>query len=185
MNSNTVRKAFQPSFGSLHRDAQRLLQALNDSTIGSPVVAHLPATFVADFTAQIDTTAQGVVDQSGAVGDVRMLTHVQKTALRTLRQRAAAARRAAVFAFPGQDALLHDEFQVGLIRPQDMASEVQRARKLLAAGTAHAAALTAHGWSPAAQTALSGAIDTAASALVDHGGATDAKLGLTGHRNLG
>src|SRR5471032_2626711 len=112
MNSNTVRKAFQPSFGSLHRDAQRLLQALNDSTIGPPVVAHLPATFVADFTAQIDSAAQAVVDQSGALGAVRGFTQTQATAVQDLVQRAAAAKRAATFAFPGQDALLHDDFQV-------------------------------------------------------------------------
>jgi len=184
MNSQTVRKAFQPSFGSLHRDARRLLQALNDSAIGSPVAAHLPATFVADFTAQIDSTAQKVVDQSGALGAVRVLTQSQAGALRDLIQRTAAARRAATFAFPGQDALLHDEFQVGVHRPEDMASVVQRARKLLAACAAHAADLAPHGWSPAAQAALSGAIDAAASGTVDQSVAVDAKQGLTGDRNL-
>src|SRR5471030_223025 len=133
MNSQTVQKAFKPSFGSLHRDAQRLLQALNDSTIGSPVVAHLPATFVADFTAQIDSSAQAVVDQSGALGVVRGFTQTQATARLDLVQRVAAARRAATFAFPGQDALLHDDFQVGVKAPLDLASKVQRARKLLGA----------------------------------------------------
>src|SRR5471032_2124025 len=122
MNSNTVRKAFQPSFGSLHRDAQRLLQALNDSTIGSPVVAHLPATFVADFTAQIDSTAQSVVAQSGAIGVMSALTQSRTSALLDLIQRTAAARQVAIIAFPGEDAMLHGEFQVGVTEPQDMDS---------------------------------------------------------------
>jgi len=184
MNSQTVTKAFKPSFGSLHRDAQRLLQALNDSTIGPPVVAHLPATFVADFTAQIDSSAQSVVDQSGALGALRLLTQAQTANLRSLLRRMAAAKRAAAFAFPGQDALLHDEFQVGVKRPMDLASVVQRARKLLAACAAHAADLAPHGWSPAAQTMFASAIDAAANGTVDQSVAADAKQGLTGHRNL-
>jgi len=184
MNSQTVTKAFKPSFGSLHRDAQRLLQALNDSTIGAPVVAHLPATFVADFTAQIDSSAQSVVDQSGALGAVRGFTTAQTTTVQELLRRMAAARRAATFAFPDQDALLHDEFQVGVHRPQDLASVVQRARKLLAACAAHAADLAPHGWSPAAQTALASAIDAAANGTVEQSVAADAKQGLTGQRNL-
>ncbi len=184
MKNQTIRKAFKPSFGSLHRDAQRLLQALNDSTIGAPVVAYLPATFVADFTARIDSSAQAVVDQSGALGVVRGFTTTQATAAQDLVRRMATARRAATFAFPGQDALLHDEFQVGVKTPQDLASVVLRARKLLAACATHDADLAPHGWSPAAQTALAAAIDAAASGTVDQSAATDAKQGLTGHRNL-
>src|SRR5476651_1582422 len=94
MNTQTVQKAFRPSLGSLHHDAQRFLQALNDSTIGAPVVAHLPATFVTDFTAQIDATAQDIVDQSSALGVVRVLTHSQAEALLTVGECTAAARRA-------------------------------------------------------------------------------------------
>ena len=184
MNDQTVQKAFRPSFGALHRDAQRFLQALNDSTIGPPVVAHLPATFAADFTAQIDSTAQAVVDQSGALGAVRLLTQSQAANRRSLRRRMAAARRAATFAFPGQTALLHDDFQVGVHTPMDFASIVQRARKLLAACAVHAADLAPHGWSPAAQTMFASAIDAAANGTVDQSVAADAKQGLTGRRNL-
>ncbi len=185
MNSNTVKKVFGPSFGSLHRDAQRLLQALNDSTIGPPVVAMLPATFVADFTAQVDSTAQAVVDQSGAVGAVRGSTVTQTTTMQDLIRRMAAARRVANHAFPGQDAFLHDEFQVGGgKRAQSMADVVQQARKVLAACAAHAAELAPLGWGDACQTGLSSAIDAAANGSIGHANASDAKEGLTGQRNV-
>ena len=112
------------------------------------------------------------------------LTQSQASALLDLTQRTAAARQVALIAFPGEDAMLRGEFQVGGDGPQDMASVVQRARKLLAACTDHATDLAPHGWSAAAQAALSSAIDAVANITLNRSAATDAKRGSTCSRNL-
>src|SRR5476649_261620 len=109
MSDTSIQRSFGFSFGTLQRDARRLLEALQDNTIGAPVVPRLPATFVADFTAQLALTAKLGTDKSGAVGTLGALTNAQTRALADFIRLAAVARRAATFAFRGQDTLLHSE----------------------------------------------------------------------------
>ncbi len=181
-NSNTVRRAFSPSFGSLHRDARRLLQALNDSTIGAPVVARLPATFVADFTAQLALVAQLGSDQSHATGTAGVLTQAQRQALADYVRLASSARRSAKLAFPGQNTLLRSEFMVGEPVSKSLASTLAGARCLAAACQKHADDLAPHGWHPADAVALQAAVDALAGADVDQGTATDVRQGVTAQR---
>jgi len=184
-NSQTVKKGFHPSIGALHRAAQRLLDALHDTTIGPPVAASLPATFAADFTTQIDLVETHGTDQSGAFGTMHTLTRTQGAAQAELLRLSALARRSAVLAFPGQDPLLHSEFQVGVHQPADLANILERARRLLAACEKYPAELTAHGWPAANTTAFSAAVDALAGADQDQKTAADVKVGSTAQRTSG
>ena len=183
MNARSTQRSFRFSTGALYRDAQRLLGALQDEHLGPPVVTHLPATFVADFTNQIALASQHETDQSGAQGTVGALTQTQARALADYVHLALVARRSAQLAFPDQASQLHGEFQVGQEGPKDLPSVLNRARKLLAACQSHPDALAAFGWSATATTALSTAIDALAAADQDQAAATDVKVGLTSDRN--
>src|SRR5471032_165831 len=106
MSDTSNQRGFGFSFGSLQSDAQRLLGAINDNTFGAPVVTRLPATFVADFTAQVALAAKLGTDKSGAIGTLATLTAAQRQALLDFARLASVARRTAKLAFPGQDTLL-------------------------------------------------------------------------------
>ncbi len=62
--------------------------------------------------------------------------------------------------FPGNDARLHSEFQIGNNGPQDLDSELGRAGLILAACKTHADALSEHGWIEADTTLLEESITT-------------------------
>jgi hypothetical protein len=179
MNTTSVNRSFGFPVSSLYGEAQRLLTALQDATIATPVIAHLPATFVADFAAQVALVAQQGTDQSGATGTVNALTHAKAATALAYRQIAAYARRCAVFAFPGQEPLLRSEFSVGIHEPRDLHSVLDRARTLLAAVQEHSSDLAPHGWSAASTTARTAATAALAAAGGDSSSASDAKLGAT------
>src|SRR5476651_1234707 len=146
MNTTSVNRSFGFPISSLYGEAQRLLTALQDATIATPVIAHLPATFVADFAAQVALVAQNGTDQSSAAGTTNALTHSKAQTALAYRQIAAYARRCAEFAFPDQDPLLRSEFLVGIRAPRDLNSVLDRARTLLAAVQEHSSELAPQGW---------------------------------------
>ena len=74
------------------------------------------------------------------------------------------ARRSASLAFPKGDVRHRNEFQVGVHEPDDFASVIERAHKVLAACQTHADALDDHGWLDEDTTALDAVID-----LIDGG----------------
>ena len=185
MNTTSVRTGFGLSIPSLYGGAQRLLTALQDASIATPVIARLSPTLVADFEAQVALVAQHGTDQSGAMGTVHALTHSQAEAALAYRQIATFARRCAVLAFPDQSPLLHSEFSVGIHEPRDLQSVLDRARKLLAAVQAHSADLAPHGWTGADATALAAATDALEAADGDTSTAADVKLGATARLNGG
>ncbi len=183
MKANKIPRAFRSHPGTLPRVALRLLGALNDPAIGPPVAANLPATFVADFTAQIAAVEKHGNDQSGAFGNLHTLTRAQAAARAEVFRLAVLARRAGRHAFPGQDPLLHSEFQVGVHAPVDLASVLERSRRLLAACVKYPDELAANGgWPPTNTTALSTAIDALAGADQSQKTAADTKQGITAQR---
>src|SRR5471032_2307427 len=117
-NNTTPPRGFNFSTATLVREASRLLGTLNDDHFGPPVVAHLPATFVADFQTQLTLVKQSDLDQSGATGNANALTHAQARAYADYVRIGFVARRAAALTFRNQDALLHSEFQVGVHTPR-------------------------------------------------------------------
>ena len=93
-----------------------------------------------------------------------------------------AGRRSGALAFPAGDPRLHSEFQVGIHDPQDLASELDRAKKILAAVTKYAAPVGEHGWIAADTTALGAAI-AALDGADDVQAAKGKKKGVTAGRN--
>ena len=182
MNDKVIPRAFRSPLGALPRAAQRLLGALNDSTIGPPVAATLPATFIADLTRQIDLVEKHGTDQSGASGTLHNLTRAQNAARSALFRLTSLARRAARLAFPGQDPLLHSEFQVGIHEPKDLASVLERAQRLLAACQNYPDDLAAHGWPAGNTTALATAVDALTGDDQSQKTAADTKVGVTAQR---
>jgi len=176
------RRSFTFSFGTLQRDAQRLLEALHEPTLGAPVVTRLPATFVADFTAQIALAAKLGTDKCGAIGTLATHTLAQQQALAEFARLASIARRAATLAFPGDDTLLRSEFMFGVHRPEDIPSLLDRARAFVAACQKYPDPLALHGWSAADTVELEAALTAATNAGHEQGNASDAKLGTTARR---
>jgi hypothetical protein len=180
MNNDTlVKRSFGFPIGTLIRDAQRLLGALNDSTVASPIVDYLTPTFVGELDNQIALVTKLSTDQSGAVGSAIKLTSSQADAQTDFVRLAAAARRAAKFAFANDDALLRSEFQVGLSGPRDIPTRLDRGRKLLAACRTYATELAARGFSTANADRLEQALTTLQTGDSTHEAAKDGKQGLT------
>jgi hypothetical protein len=121
MKDTSINRSFGFPIPSLYGEAQRLLPALQDATIATPVIARLSPTFVADFEARIALVAQQGTDQSGAMGTVNALKYSKAETAVAYRHIAAFARRCPVLAFPGQDPLLHSEFSVGIHEPRGRA----------------------------------------------------------------
>jgi hypothetical protein len=189
----TPRK-FDFPIGTLIRDSMRLHAALVDATVGpavarrlakkNPVAGQPDIVFAPRFEAQITLVERGGIAQSAAIGEVGEMTQEQIEAFSELERLISGARRSAVLAFPKNDARLHSEFQVGIHEPSDFASEIERAKKVLAACQTHADALDDHGWIDEDTTALSEAIDLLNGGDTEHEAAKDSKKGFTQSRNL-
>src|SRR5258706_225126 len=145
MSVISVRRGFYFSPGVLIRDAQRLLGALQDETLGPPVVVYLPENFLKDFEIQIALVAKIGDDQSGAIGSLGKLTLAQEEALADYVNLGFVARRAAKHALAGYDTVLRSEFQVGTHGSREVSRVLERARKLLAACRKYAPVLAPHG----------------------------------------
>ena len=95
-----------------------------------------------------------------------------------------AVRRTATLLFPKGDPRLHAEFKVGINEPQDLASELERARVILTGCQPHAEALAEHGWVAEDTQALSDAIELLGGADDDQEASSDKKKGITAARTL-
>lgn len=149
------------------------------------ITARLPANH--STNARTLATQVSLLDakQRGDRGDLGTLTADQNAKLAELQEKLGNARETAKKAFKGQDVKLREEFQVGINKPSDLASVVQRARIVLAAiqKTAHTAALQAKGWLPADTTELASAIDALDAADETQEGAKSTPTASTGDRN--
>jgi len=168
---------------TLVREAARLLGALRDTIVGPPVASRLAAGFDQAFAAQIAAVQKGDTDQSGTAGSVAALTQDQAKIYDEMVRLMARARHSASLAFPQNTALLHSEFQVGIHEPKDLASEVGRANKIVAACGIHADALALTGWHGGDTDSLAAAIKTLGGTDEEQEGAKDKKKGQTATRN--
>lgn len=152
-------RQFNFPLATLIKQAGRLKDALADATIGTPVLARLPATFQADFSALLTKVSEAPAKKSGQAGDTGQLTQDQNDALSEMVRLVAAARRSASLAFPGDKVRLREEFKVGVHDPQDLGSEIQRATVVQASSVKYATELGEHGWTAADATQLDSAIN--------------------------
>ena len=147
--------------------------------------ARLPGGFIAAARPLIDQVSAQDAAQKGQAAAVGTLTTGQQAGLDALNVLTGNLRETAKRAFKGNDVKLHDEFQVGINKPADLASLLQRARIQLASAqnAGNAAALQAKGWIAADTTALSDAITALDSADdVQEDAKVDA-TGITSSRN--
>jgi hypothetical protein len=187
-------RSFDFSVSILIRDAKRLHSALVDPATGpavarrlakkNPVANQPDLVFAPLLEAQIQLVENGGIAQSTAFGTIGEMTQEQVEAFSELERLLSGARRSATLAFPKNDTRLHGEFQVGIHEPADFASEIDRARKVLAACQTHADALDDHGWIEEDTAALAGSIDTLDGGDSEHEAAKDQKKGFTQGRNL-
>ena len=187
-------RTFDFPISTLLRDSKRLHAALVDATTGpavarrlakkNPVAGQPDIVFAPRFAAQIQLVENGGIAQSTAVGSIGQMTQEQVEAFAELERLLSGARRSATLAFPKNDARLHSEFQVGIHEPSDFPSEIDRAKKVLAACQTHADALDDHGWIEEDTAALAASIDLLDGGDTEHETAKDQKKGFTQARNL-
>ena len=166
----------------LSRDGEAITSAAEKH---AELTARLPAGNVTQARALIGQVAAGITGQKGKLADVGTLTAAQNASLQTLRTWMGRARQTASLAFTGQTVKLHEEFQVGVTTPTDLASILSRADIILAAlkKADNLAALKLKGWLDADTTAFAAVRGQLGSGDVTQetakGGAKDA----TGSRN--
>ncbi len=179
-----MRRHFNFPISTLIRDVRRLLGALRDPSVGAAVAKRLKTGFDAAFENQTGLLEKGGGDQSAAAGALGRLTQEQAGALTELERLVSAARRTATLLFPKGDPRLHAEFKVGINEPQDLASELERARVILTGCQTYAEALAEHGWVAEDTQALSDAIELLGGADDDQEASSDKKKGITAARTL-
>ncbi|MEO5713553.1 MAG: hypothetical protein ABIT37_08685 [Luteolibacter sp.] len=187
-------RTFDFPVSTLIRDSKRLHAALVDTTTGPAVARRLAKkntvagqpdiVFAPLFEAQIQLVENGGIAQSTAVGEIGQMTQEQFDAFTELERLLSGARRSAHLAFPNNDARLHSEFQVGIHEPSDFPSEIERAKKVLAACQTHADALDDHGWLDEDTAALAASIEFLDDGDTTHEATKDKKKGFTKGRNL-
>ncbi len=158
-------RKFRFALSTLLHAADSLSDAIGDTDYATAMVARLddpgetpPYIFRTVFETAIADVRAEVQKQGGKTGDAGDLTSDQKAAFAEVERLAAAARRSARLAFPGDGVKLRSEFQVGIDEPQDLASVLERAGKTLAAARKYAAELKKEGWRAADADALEAAL---------------------------
>lgn len=154
------KRDFTFPIATLLNQAGRLNSALSDATIGAPVLARLPAGFLAAFSPVLSQVSGAPAAKAGQVGDTATLTREQTGALHEMLRLMASARRTAGLAFRGNHVVLREEFKVGIHEPQGLGDEIARARIILASAQKYATQLGEHGWVALDATDLEAAIAT-------------------------
>lgn len=149
------------------------------------VGGRLPASHGA--TTRTMTTQVSLLDakQRSDRGDLGTLTVGQNDALTVVQEKLGNARDTAKKAFKGQDVKLREEFQVGINKPGDLGSVVQRSRIVLASikKATNADALKSKGWLPTDTTEFETAIDALDAADETQEGAKVTPTAATRERN--
>jgi hypothetical protein len=132
------------------------------ATANPAIAPRLPATYIADATTALGKVNADIASQKTAHGELGNLTPAQHANLDTIQHWMNQARKTAKLAFPGQDVKLHQEFQVGINTPHDLASILKRADIIIASvqTAANAPALLLKGWTAADTTAFTTARGT-------------------------
>ena len=131
----------------------------------------------------VKTQATGQKQQRGKTA---VLTMEQLDKIADFQHWKTQARKTAKLAFKGQTVKLHEQFQVGVHKPHDLQSQLQRGRVILAACQAqeNAGPLASKGWTADETTALDNSIKAIEGDKTLLEAAKDAGVGLTGTRNV-
>jgi len=157
-----------------------------DAGAAHPEVAtRLDPTYLTDTAAVIDKVKAQGVDQKQKRAQTGVLSKAQLDKIHAFQKETHDARESAKLAFAGQDVKLRAQFQVGVHRPHDLQSQLQRGRTILAGCQAaeNAPALASKGWTAADTAALDTAIQAIESDKTLLENAKDASVGSTGQKN--
>jgi hypothetical protein len=167
----------------LLKEADIILTAAEENS--ATLIERLADPFLADTRALLTKVGCDVTDQKGAAGGLGTMTLAQQSAATVMQEIFANAKETAKKAFKGNPVKLHEEFQVGIHKPVDLSSVLNRARIVLASlkNAANIPALSAKGWIASDTAKLEAAINTLITADTTQEQAKSAKLGTTGGRN--
>ena len=158
---------------------------LDAATAHPEVSTRLDDNYLADTAAvlaKVKTQATDMQQKRSQTGD---LTQAQLDLIHAFHKEMHDARETAKLAFPGQAVKLRQVFQVGVHKPHDLQSQLQRGRTLVAGlqDAANAPLLASKGWTAADTTALDAAIKAIENDKSLQEAAKDAGIGSTGQKN--
>jgi hypothetical protein len=167
----------------LVQEAELILNAADAAT--AQISPRLPQGHVAGARALAEEVSQLDTKQKSDAGELGTLTADQNAKLAALQEQLGRARETGKRAYKGNDVKLREEFQVGINKPSDLASILQRAKIVLASlqKSGNAAALQSKGWLAADTAALEAAIEALDSTDETQESAKNTKTGSTGQRN--
>jgi hypothetical protein len=167
----------------LFRDGEAICDAAEK--YAADLAARLPAGYATEARTLLGKVNTGDTALKGGAATVGMLTQDQNAKLQVVQDKLAGARDSAKRAFKGSGVKLREEFQVGVNKPSDMASVLQRARIVLAAcqNADNATALAGKGWVAADTTAFAAAIQALDAVDDTQETAKAGKKGTTADRN--
>ena len=167
----------------LLRDGEAICDAADK--YAADLGARLPAGYAAEARTLLGKVTTGDAAQKGGVATVGTLTQDQNAKLQVVQDKLTGVRDTAKRAFKGSDVKLREEFHVGVNKPSDMASVLQRARIVIAASQKadNATALAAKGWVAADTTGFAAAIQALDSTDATQETAKAGKKGTTADRN--
>ena len=173
---------FNFPLATLLRDGDAITTAAETRAELNP---RLPAGYVAGTRTLLTTVSADDAAAKGKKGGVGTLTQDQNAKFDSLISCIARARKTAGLAFKGQDVKLHEEFQVGVNSPNDLASVLQRARIIITAikVAANNTALKSKGWIDADTTAFEAVVTALASVDTTQEEGKGGAKGATGVRN--
>ncbi len=149
------------------------------TTTNPQVVTRLPVGYVADTTVILTGVTTDIASQTNKKGELGNLTAAQRQSVDIIQKWMNLARKTARLAFAGQTVKLHQEFQMGVSGPYDLASFLNRADIIIASvqNAANLAALKLRGWTDADTTAFVAARQSLATVNISQqsgkGGAKD------------
>jgi hypothetical protein len=174
---------FNFPFPLLLQEADTIVHAAE--THSSELALRLPAGFASATRPLIKQASDQDAAAKIQAANVGELTTSQQNIFADLNRLLGNLRDTAKKAFKGSDVKLHDEFQVGINKPADLASVLQRARIMLTAArqTTNANALQAKGWIPTDSDSLDDTIDALDTTDNDQEAAKTDATGGTNTRN--
>jgi hypothetical protein len=158
---------------------------LDAATAHPEVGGRLDKTYLADTATVLGNVKTQATDQKKKRGQTGVLSKAQLDKIHAFQLLIHNAKETAKLAFKGQTVMLRASFQVGVHKPHDLQSQLQRGRTVLASMQAaeNTAALTSKGWTADETTALDTAITGLESDKTLLEAAKDASVGSTGQKN--
>lgn len=162
-------RKFKGPLSALLLAGDQLQDAVTDTDYATAMQERLGANAGTILAGKLAAVRTELEHQSGQTGTAGTLTQHEHAAFGDVERLTSGARRSARLAFPGQEVVLHSEFQVGVDTPKTLAAELERADLIKTACVKYATQLAAKGWLARDTTALGAAIAALSGTDTDQG----------------